>query len=504
MAVLLASVAGVILGAPTLRLRGDYLAIVTLGFGEIARIVAQNSESLGASRGISSIPHPTPMLGVEFGLDPLPYYYLTLVAIGLAVVMIVRLKRSRVGRAWAAIREDEDAAEAMGVPTFKMKLWAFAIGASTGGLGGWIYASRVSFINPDNFPFFLSVILLSAVVLGGMGSIPGVVVGAFAVAFLPEYLRDAAAGETLDRLAQHHPRRPRHQHHRVPGAAVRAGPGGDDDLPAPGLDPQPAAGGGAGRGPARGGHGRDRRGAGGGGGRGRGRRPTPAARRRRRGRPRARPSAAAAPSRSGGDAGPPRRASDAAEGDDGARARRAADGVRRGGRPAGDRRRRRAGRDPRPHRAQRGGQDDGLQLHHRGLPSHRGRHPPRRGDHLRRPSPRGDPGRRGPHVPEHPPVPQHDGPGERDDRGRLPPPHQRPRRPVRPGPPPAGGAGEPGRGPPPAAAGRHRPPGRRPGPQPALRRPAPAGDRPGGGHPAPGAPARRARGRAWGRPRSRR
>ncbi|MEA2827286.1 MAG: branched-chain amino acid transport system permease protein [Actinomycetota bacterium] len=198
-AVLLASVAGVILGAPTLRLRGDYLAIVTLGFGEIARIVAQNSESLGASRGIASIPHPTPVLGVKFGLDPLPYYYLTLVAIGLAVTMIVRLKRSRVGRAWAAIREDEDAAEAMGVPTFKMKLWAFAIGASTGGLGGWIYASRVSFINPDNFPFFLSVILLSAVVLGGMGSIPGVVVGAFAVAFLPEYLRDAAAGDTLTR-----------------------------------------------------------------------------------------------------------------------------------------------------------------------------------------------------------------------------------------------------------------------------------------------------------------
>ncbi len=199
LAVLLASLAGVILGAPTLRLRGDYLAIVTLGFGEIARIVAQNSESLGASRGISNIPHPSSVLGVKFELDPLPYYYLTLVAIVLAMVMIVRLNRSRVGRAWAAIREDEDAAEAMGVPTFKMKLWAFAIGASTGGLGGWIYASRVSFINPDNFPFFLSVILLAAVVLGGMGSIPGVVVGAFAVAFLPEYLRDAAAGETLTR-----------------------------------------------------------------------------------------------------------------------------------------------------------------------------------------------------------------------------------------------------------------------------------------------------------------
>ena len=113
--------------------------------------------------------------------------------------MVLRLTHSRVGRAWAAIREDEDVAEAMGVPTYKMKLWAFAIGASTGGLGGWLYASRVSYINPDNFPFFLSVILLSAVVLGGMGSIPGVIVGAFAVAFLPEYLRDVAAGETLTR-----------------------------------------------------------------------------------------------------------------------------------------------------------------------------------------------------------------------------------------------------------------------------------------------------------------
>jgi branched-chain amino acid transport system permease protein len=197
LAVVLASVAGVILGAPTLRLRGDYLAIVTLGFGEIARIVAQNSDSLGEARGIVGIPHPTGVGDVSFGLDPLPYYYLTLGAIVLAVVMIVRLGRSRVGRAWAAVREDEDAAEAMGVPTFKMKLWAFAIGASTGGLGGWIYASKVSFINPDNFPFFFSVIILSAVVLGGMGSVPGAIAGAFVVGFIPEYLRDIAFGTTL-------------------------------------------------------------------------------------------------------------------------------------------------------------------------------------------------------------------------------------------------------------------------------------------------------------------
>ena len=196
-AIVLTSIAGVILGAPTLRLRGDYLAIVTFGFGEIARIVAQNSESLGAARGITGIPHPSGVLGGEFELAPLPYYFLTLGAIVLAVLMLVRLGRSRVGRSWVAIREDEDAAEAMGVPSFKMKLWAFAIGASTGGLGGWIYASKVSFISPDNFPFFFSVLILSAVVLGGMGSIPGVILGAFAVGFLPEYLRDLAAGETL-------------------------------------------------------------------------------------------------------------------------------------------------------------------------------------------------------------------------------------------------------------------------------------------------------------------
>ena len=355
--------------------------------------------------------------------------------------MIVRLKRSRVGRAWAAIREDEDAAEAMGVPTFKMKLWAFAIGASTGGLGGWIYASRVSFINPDNFPFFLSVILLSAVVLGGMGSIPGVIVGAFAVAFLPEYLRDVAAGETLTRWLNTITRRPRHQHHRVPGAAVRAGPGGDDDLPAPGPAPQPPAGGGAGRGhrpsgawaatveaPVVGGRPRTRR---------RPRLPVP--------RPTRRAGAEPPPlGATGGDAGA-------------------------------------AGRPPAPDADGRVLELDGLRMEFGGVVALQGvdvsvergeilaligpngagkttvfncvtgvfrptggRHPPRRRRRSAAPAPRGHPGRRRPHVPEHPPVPQHDGPGERDDRGRLPPPHERARRPVRPAPPPAGGAGDAG------------------------------------------------------------
>ena len=137
------------------------------------------------------------MFGIEFGLRPLPYYYLTLAAIILAVLLVVALNRSRVGRAWMAIREDEDAAAAMGVPTFKMKLWAFTIGASTGGLGGWLYASRASFVNPDNFTLFISIFILCAVVLGGMGSIPGVIAGGFAIGFIPEYLRKAAAGDYI-------------------------------------------------------------------------------------------------------------------------------------------------------------------------------------------------------------------------------------------------------------------------------------------------------------------
>ena len=199
-AVLVAMVAGVTLGAPTLRLRGDYLAIVTLGFGEIVRIVALNSESLGAASGITGIPHPTGVAGTEFSFEPLPYYELTLAAIVLAILMIHRLRRSRVGRSWSAIREDEDAAEAMGVPTFTMKLWAFAMGAVTAGVAGWIYASKVSFINPDNFPFFFSVIIVAAVVLGGMGSVPGVIAGAFVIGFIPEYLREVAAGERLNEI----------------------------------------------------------------------------------------------------------------------------------------------------------------------------------------------------------------------------------------------------------------------------------------------------------------
>ncbi|WP_028935914.1 branched-chain amino acid ABC transporter permease [Pseudonocardia spinosispora] len=187
-----AAVAGVVLGAPTLRLRGDYLAIVTLGFGEIVRITATNTSAIGGARGMTSIPHPPTMFGVEFLLDPLPYYYLMVVMIVLAIVFSVRLERSRVGRAWTAIREDEDAAELMGVPTFKFKLLAFAIGALIGGLAGVMWSGKVIFIAPTNFPFILSATILAAVLLGGSGNLPGVIVGAFLIAWLPERFRGFA------------------------------------------------------------------------------------------------------------------------------------------------------------------------------------------------------------------------------------------------------------------------------------------------------------------------
>jgi len=188
----LAAVSGVILGAPTLRLRGDYLAIVTLGFGEIVRITATNTDEIGGARGITNIPHPPDLPGVEFLLDPLPYYYIVVGLIVLTIVFSRRLEHSRVGRAWNAIREDEDAAELMGVPTFKFKLLAFAIGAMIGGMAGVVLAGKVIFIEPNNFPFILSATIVAAVVLGGSGNIPGVMLGAFLIAWLPERFRGFA------------------------------------------------------------------------------------------------------------------------------------------------------------------------------------------------------------------------------------------------------------------------------------------------------------------------
>ena len=183
--------AGVILGAPTLRLRGDYLAIVTLGFGEIIRITANNSDWLGGPRGIKNIKRPPSIGPLEFGvLDAKPYWYLGLTVILLVIFILRRLEQSRVGRAWAAVREDEDAAELMGVHTFKFKLWAFAIGAAIGGFAGVLYAGKVGFINPDNFQLQMSILFLAAVVLGGTGNMYGAIMGGFLVAWMPERFRN--------------------------------------------------------------------------------------------------------------------------------------------------------------------------------------------------------------------------------------------------------------------------------------------------------------------------
>lgn len=192
-AVLVSMLAGVLLGTPTLRLRGDYLAIVTLGFGEIIRITANNSHWLGDSRGISDIARPPSIGPLEFGVNtPRSYFFLGLTIILVVIFFLRRLENSRVGRAWNAVREDEDAAELMGVPTFKFKLWAFAIGAAVGGLAGTLYAGKVGFINPSNFPLQLSIMFLAAVVLGGTGNMWGAIVGGIVVAWMPERFRGFA------------------------------------------------------------------------------------------------------------------------------------------------------------------------------------------------------------------------------------------------------------------------------------------------------------------------
>jgi len=213
-AVLAALVSGVILGAPTLRVRGDYLAIVTLGFGEIIRLIAVNSESLGAASGIPGVGTPpsielfdVPKLVWDGGVasvnvddtstfllfsvvDLIPYYWLTLTVVFLVIWADIRIKASRVGRAWEACREDEDAAELMGVPTFKFKLLAFAMGAFIGGLSGALYAGKQGFISPNSFLLLFSILFIAAVVVGGQGNRWGVIVGAVLVAYLPERFRE--------------------------------------------------------------------------------------------------------------------------------------------------------------------------------------------------------------------------------------------------------------------------------------------------------------------------
>lgn len=187
----LAALAGILLGFPVLRLRGDYLAIVTLGFGEIIRLVLENwGEFSKGPSGISNISRPG-FFGMELSLESsILYIYYIMIAFMIFTIFVVnRLQDSRLGRAWIALREDEIACQAMGIDKQKTKLAAFSLGAFWAGLMGVIFAAKTTFINPASFTFLESAIILSIVVLGGMGSIVGVIIGALVLILLPEYLR---------------------------------------------------------------------------------------------------------------------------------------------------------------------------------------------------------------------------------------------------------------------------------------------------------------------------
>jgi branched-chain amino acid transport system permease protein len=193
---------GVLLGTPTLKLRGDYLAIVTLGFGEIIRIFLNNLNApinfTNGPQGINlidpfriggfSFASTESFLGITF-TGPQKYYYMLLLLTIAVIVVNLRLQNSRLGRAWEAIREDEVAAKAMGINTRNVKLLAFAMGASFGGIAGAVFSATQQFISPESFGLFESIIVLAMVVLGGMGNIPGVILGAILLTLLPEVLR---------------------------------------------------------------------------------------------------------------------------------------------------------------------------------------------------------------------------------------------------------------------------------------------------------------------------
>ena len=194
------AIAGCIIGYPTLRMRGDYLAIVTLGFGEIVRLILNNWMSLtNGPNGILGVKAPgfywfSFAQGLTFEhlwLKKLEYlYYVALALVIFTVIAVYRLNYSRIGRAWESIREDETAAELMGVNTFMLKLLAYAMGAIFAGLAGAFFAARMRFVSPESFTFLESAMVLSMVILGGMGSIPGVILGALALIALPEVLRE--------------------------------------------------------------------------------------------------------------------------------------------------------------------------------------------------------------------------------------------------------------------------------------------------------------------------
>ncbi len=191
--VIIAVLIGVLIGAPVLRLRGDYLAIVTLGFGEIIRTLVLSdwlAPYLGGAQGITQVPAPPPE-GLDLR-DPQMTYYVILAFVIVAAFIAWRLVDARVGRAWAAMREDESVAEAMGVSVVRFKMLAFAIGAGIGCLGGAFFAAKIGSIFPNSFGLLVSINVLAVIVLGGMGSVPGVVVGALVLVGLPELLREFA------------------------------------------------------------------------------------------------------------------------------------------------------------------------------------------------------------------------------------------------------------------------------------------------------------------------
>ena len=191
-----AALFGVVLGIITLRLRGDYLAIVTLGFVQIVHLVLNNWDRVtNGPNGILNIGRPA--LGAFVFSRPIHFYYLILAIVLLTVLAVDRLNRSRIGRAWIAIREDEVAAQATGVDTTRLKILAFALGAIWAGVAGVFFAAKFAFVSPESFTFFESIIVLSMVVLGGMGSVPGVILGALIVVILPEVLREFASYRML-------------------------------------------------------------------------------------------------------------------------------------------------------------------------------------------------------------------------------------------------------------------------------------------------------------------
>ncbi len=201
----LAGLLGMLLGAPTLKLRGDYLAIVTLGFGEIIRVFMNNLDQpvniTNGPRGIDMIDAVTvfgwplsrklSVLGIEFASVTL-YYYLFLALVLLSVALSHRIEHSRIGRAWMAIREDEIAAKAMGLNTRNLKLLAFGMGATFGGVSGAMFAGFQGFVSPESFSLMESVMIVAMVVLGGLGHLPGVILGAILLSALPEVLRYVA------------------------------------------------------------------------------------------------------------------------------------------------------------------------------------------------------------------------------------------------------------------------------------------------------------------------